>query len=36
MLVKGGDVVSFGNSRIHIFKKDMIVCTIEDKEVKNG
>ena len=36
MLVKGGDVISFGNTRIHIFKKDMIVCTIEDKEVKNG
>ena len=31
MLVKGGDLVQLGNQTIHIFKKDMIVCTIEDK-----
>lgn len=31
MLVKGGDVVDVGSVKIHIFKKDMIVCTIEDK-----
>lgn len=32
MLVKGGDFVQLGESKIHIFKKDMIVCTIEEKE----
>ena len=32
MLVKGGDVVDFGEIRINIFKKDMIVCTVEDKQ----
>ena len=31
MLVKGGDEVQAGNSRVCIFKKDMIVCTVEDK-----
>lgn len=32
MLVKGGDKVQFGERTIHIFKKEMIVCTIEDKK----
>lgn len=31
MLVKGGDMVDMGDVKLHIFKKDMIVCTIEDK-----
>lgn len=31
MLVKGGDEVSIGGQLIHIFKKDMIVCTVEDE-----
>ena len=31
MLVNGGDVVDMGEKKVHIFKKDMIVCTIEDK-----
>lgn len=31
MLVKGGDVVDFSNNTVHIFKKDMIVCTVEEK-----
>lgn len=31
MLVKGGDEVSLGKTKIFIYKKDMIVCTIEDK-----
>ena len=30
MMVKGGDVVRFSDKTLHIFKKDMIVCTIED------
>ena len=30
MLTKGADVVQFGEVTIHIFKKDMIICTIED------
>lgn len=31
MLVKGGDQIQLGDKIVHIFKKDMIVCTIEDK-----
>lgn len=31
MLVKGGDQIQLGDKTVHIFKKDMIVCTIEDK-----
>ena len=31
MLVKGGDLLDMGNVKIHIFKKDMIVCTVEEK-----
>lgn len=31
MLVKGGDVMSFGNTTVYIWKKDMIICTVEDK-----
>ena len=31
MLVKGGDQIQLGDKVVHIFKKDMIVCTIEDK-----
>jgi co-chaperonin GroES (HSP10) len=32
MLVKGGDQVDIGSSRLFLYKKDMIVCTIEEKE----
>lgn len=31
MLVNGGDVVDFGETKVHIFKKDMIVCTVEER-----
>ena len=31
MLVNGGDFIDTGDAKIHIFKKDMIVCTVEDK-----
>ena len=31
MLVKGGDLVEAGESKIYIFKKDMIVCTIQEQ-----
>lgn len=31
MLVKGGDLLDMGDVKIYIFKKDMIVCTVEDK-----
>ena len=31
MLVKGGDVIQLSETTLHIFKKDMIVCVIEDK-----
>ena len=31
MLVKGGDHIQIGEASFHIFKKDMIVCVIEDK-----
>lgn len=31
MLVKGGDVIDIGDVKIHLFKKDMIICTVEDK-----
>lgn len=30
MLTKGADVVDFGEQRIHIYKKDMIIATVED------
>lgn len=30
MLVKGGDIVDLGEKKIYIYKKDMIVCTVED------
>ena len=30
LLVKGGDVVDLGDKQIHIFKHDMIICSIED------
>lgn len=36
MLVKGGDVIDLGDALIHIFKKDMIICTVEDKESSAG
>lgn len=32
MLVKGGDVIELGSSKLYIYKKDMIICTIEEKE----
>ena len=31
MLVKGGDMLDAGDEKIYIFKKDMIVCTVEEK-----
>ena len=31
MLVKGGDMINLGETKIHIFKKDMIICTVEDE-----
>lgn len=31
MLVKGGDQVNIGSTSIYIYKKDMLVCTVEDK-----
>ena len=31
MLVKGGDAVDVDSKRVYIYKKDMIVCTVEDK-----
>lgn len=31
MLVKGGDVLDVGGSKLYIFKKDMVVCTVEEK-----
>lgn len=31
MLVRGGDLIDTGSTKVHIFKKDMIVCTVEDK-----
>lgn len=31
MLVKGGDQIQLGNNIVHIFKKEMIVCTIEER-----
>ena len=31
MLVKGGDEIDLDGSKIYIYKKDMIVCKIEDK-----
>lgn len=30
MMVKGGDMIKLSDKVVHIFKKDMIVCTIED------
>jgi co-chaperonin GroES (HSP10) len=32
MLVKGGDEVNLGKTKLFIYKKDMIVCTITEKE----
>ena len=32
MLVKGGDVIELGSSKLYIYKKDMLICTIEEKE----
>jgi co-chaperonin GroES (HSP10) len=32
MLVKGGDEVNLGKTKFFIYKKDMIVCTIAEKE----
>lgn len=34
MLTKGADIVDFGELRAHIYKKDMLICTIEDTEEK--
>ena len=31
MLVKGGDMVDLGDKKIYIYKKDMVICTVEDK-----
>lgn len=31
MMVKGGDMLDAGDVKIHIFKKDMIICTVNDK-----
>lgn len=31
MLVKGGDLMAYGDVKVYIWKKDMIICTIEDK-----
>ena len=31
MLVKGGDMVDLGETKIYIYKKDMVICTIEEK-----
>ncbi len=31
MLVKGGDIVDLGEKKVFIYKKDMIVCTVEEK-----
>lgn len=31
MLCKGGDMINFGNNKIFIYKKDMIICTVENK-----
>lgn len=31
MLVKGGDMIDISGMKIHIFKKDMIICTVEEK-----
>ena len=31
MLSKGADEVDIGETKIYIYKKDMIVCTVEDK-----
>ena len=31
MLVKGGDMIQVDGANIYIYKKDMIVCTVEDK-----
>ena len=31
MLVKGGDMVDLGDNKIYIYKKDMVICTVEDK-----
>lgn len=31
MLVKDGDLLDTGDVKIHIFKKDMVVCTVYDK-----
>lgn len=31
MLVKGGDVIDVNDRHIYIYKKDMIVCTVEDR-----
>ena len=32
MLVNGGDLLDAGDVKIHIYKKDMVVCTVEDKQ----
>ncbi len=31
MLVKGGDLIDIDGKRIHVYKKDMIVCTVEER-----
>lgn len=31
MMVKGGDIVDIDDVKLYIYKKDMIVCTVEDK-----
>ena len=31
MLVKGGDKIKMGDKTVYIYKKDMLVCTIEEK-----
>ena len=31
MLVKGGDIIDLGEKKVCIYKKDMVVCTVEEK-----
>lgn len=31
MLTRGADVVQFGEVKVHIFKKDMIICTVDEE-----
>ena len=31
MMTKGADIVTFGEEKVYIYKKDMIICTVEEK-----